>query len=53
MNVITKSVVAAAAMLTLAFSSPEASAQSPLLKQHIESIVAAKQATVGVAVWGP
>jgi beta-lactamase class A PER len=53
MNVITKSVVTAAAMLTLAFSSPEASAQSPLLKQHIESIVAAKKATVGVAVWGP
>ncbi len=53
MNVITKAIFTAAAMLTLALGPLEASAQSPLLKQQIESIVTAKQATVGVAVWGP
>ncbi len=36
----------------VAFSSFEVSAQSPLLKEQIESIVIGKKATVGVAVWG-
>ena len=53
MNVITKGLFTATAMFTLAFSPIEASAQSPLLKAQIESIVQAKKATVGVAVWGP
>ncbi|NMS52216.1 serine hydrolase, partial [Vibrio parahaemolyticus] len=37
----------------VSFSSFETSAQSPLLKEQIESIVIGKKATVGVAVWGP
>lgn len=42
-----------ALLLLLASGSFLVSAQSPLLKQQIEGIVASKKATVGVAVWGP
>lgn len=41
------------ALLVLVFSSFVTSAQSPLLREQIERIVAGKNATVGVAVWGP
>ena len=53
MNVVTKGVFIATALLMLTFSSFKAPAQSPLLKEQIEAIVAGKKATVGVAVWGP
>lgn len=53
MNVIIKAVVTASTLLMVSFSSFETSAQSPLLKEQIESIVIGKKATVGVAVWGP
>ncbi|MBU1621420.1 MAG: class A beta-lactamase, subclass A2 [Gammaproteobacteria bacterium] len=53
MNLITKSVLKATAVLILTLSSFVISAQSPLLKEHIETIVTGKKATVGVAVWGP
>lgn len=53
MNLITKPVLKATAVLILTLSSFVISAQSPLLKEHIETIVTGKKATVGVAVWGP
>jgi beta-lactamase class A PER len=53
MNVIIKAVVTASTLLMVAFSPFKTSAQSPLLKEQIESIVIGKKATVGVAVWGP
>lgn len=53
MNVIIKAVVTASTLLMVSFGSFETSAQSPLLKEQIESIVIGKKATVGVAVWGP
>ena len=53
MNVIAKRVLTASALLMLTLSSSVVSAQSPLLKEQIETIVTGKQATVGVAVWGP
>ena len=53
MNVIIKAVVTASTLLMVAFSPFKVSAQSPLLKEQIESIVIGKKATVGVAVWGP
>lgn len=53
MNVIAKRVFTTTALLMLSLSSWVVSAQSPLLKEQIETIVTGKQATVGVAVWGP
>lgn len=53
MNVMIKPVVNVTLLLTLVLSSCFVSAQSPALKEQIESIVAGKKATVGVAVWGP
>ncbi|EGM79323.1 beta-lactamase class A [Rheinheimera sp. A13L] len=53
MNLIAKSVLKATAVLVLTLSSFVISAQSPLLKEQIETIVTGKKATVGVAVWGP
>jgi beta-lactamase class A PER len=53
MNVIAKGVLTTTALLMMTLSSFVASAQSPLLKEQIETIVTGKKATVGVAVWGP
>ena len=53
MNVIAKGVFTITALLMLSLSSLGVSAQSPLLKEQIETIVKGKKATVGVAVWGP
>ena len=53
MNVITKCIFTTFALLILGLSSFVVSAQSPLLKEQIETIVTGKKATVGVAVWGP
>lgn len=53
MNFIAKPVLTATALMVLLLSSFVASAQSPLLKEQIETIVTGKKATVGVAVWGP
>jgi beta-lactamase class A PER len=53
MNVMIKPVVNVTLLLILVLSSCFVSAQSPALKEQIESIVAGKKATVGVAVWGP
>lgn len=53
MNVIVKRIFITTALLILNLSSWAAFAQSPLLKEQIETIVTGKQATVGVAVWGP
>lgn len=53
MNVIAKGVFTTAAVLMLGLNSFVASAQSPLLKEQIETIVTGNKATVGVAVWGP
>lgn len=53
MNVIAKGVFTTAAVLMLSLNSFVASAQSPLLKEQIETIVTGNKATVGVAVWGP
>lgn len=53
MNLIAKSVLKATAALILTLNSFVISAQSPLLKEQIETIVTGKKATVGVAVWGP
>jgi beta-lactamase class A PER len=53
MNLIAKSVLKVTAVLVLTLSSFVISAQSPLLKEQIETIVTGKKATVGVAVWGP
>ncbi|MCA1930767.1 class A beta-lactamase, subclass A2 [Rheinheimera sp.] len=53
MNVMIKPVVNVTLLFTLVLSSCFVSAQSPALKEQIESIVAGKKATVGVAVWGP
>lgn len=43
MNVIIKAVVTASTLLMVSFSSFETSAQSPLLKEQIESIVIGKK----------
>ncbi len=53
MNARAKSIVTATVLLLLSLGAFSASAQSPLLKEQIESIVTGKKATVGVAVWGP
>lgn len=53
MNNQAKRLLNTAAIVIFAFTSFFACAQSPLLKEQIESIVAGKKATVGVAVWGP
>lgn len=53
MNFIAKSGLKVTAVLMLTLSSFITSAQSPLLKEQIETIVTGKKATVGVAVWGP
>lgn len=53
MNLIAKPVLKATAALILTLNSFVISAQSPLLKEQIETIVTGKKATVGVAVWGP
>lgn len=53
MNFIAKSGLKVTAVLMLTLSSFLTSAQSPLLKEQIETIVTGKKATVGVAVWGP
>lgn len=53
MNVVAKGVFTTIALLMLSLSSWGVSAQSPLLKEQIETMVKGKQATVGVAVWGP
>lgn len=50
---VTKSICIATALMMLTFSTFKALAQSPLLKEQIESVVSGKKATVGVAVWGP
>ncbi len=53
MNLLAKSVFTLTTLLIVSLNSFTASAQSPLLKEQIERIVAGKKATVGVAVWGP
>lgn len=53
MKGVVKLVLSLSALLLVTLCSFAASAQSPLLKEQIQSIVAGKKATVGVAVWGP
>ncbi len=53
MNAIIKPILKVTTLLVLVLSSSVVSAQSPVLKEQIESIVAGKKATVGAAVWGP
>lgn len=53
MNAIIKPILKVTTLLVLVLSSSVVSAQSPALKEQIESIVAGKKATVGAAVWGP
>lgn len=53
MNAIIKPILKVTTLLVLVLSSSVVSAQSPVLKEQIESIVADKKATVGAAVWGP
>lgn len=53
MNAIIKPILKVTTLLVLVLSSSVISAQSPVLKEQIESIVAGKKATVGAAVWGP
>ncbi len=53
MTLIAKRILKTAVLLMMSLSSCLVLAQSPLLKEQIETIVTAKKATVGVAVWGP
>lgn len=53
MTFITKSMLQLTVMLLFSPIALLVYAQSPQLKEQIESIVANKSATVGVAVWGP
>jgi beta-lactamase class A PER len=53
MNGVAKAILHTGIFLFIATYSLAAFAQSPLLKEQIERIVTGKNATVGVAVWGP